>query len=155
MLPGESPRKERMPNFNRTYPIAEAERGKFVPLTVSDLSTLGMTVTGSRGRYALLTLDVGAPNGSQEFGLTMSGGGISAVTFSPASYFIEVYNNDDNQKVFVSFSPTTSTYAEISSRGMVVRPDSYYSITRATSSMFIGASGSGGGDVRVVSHYRG
>lgn len=56
-----------MPDFDRAFAPGEAERGKFAPLTDAELTSLGQTTTGTRGRYAVLTYQVNSPD---EVGIT-------------------------------------------------------------------------------------
>lgn len=46
-------------NWDQSYPVAEAERGKFVRISSQQLSALGVELSATRGRYALLTCSVG------------------------------------------------------------------------------------------------
>jgi hypothetical protein len=54
--------------WDQTYPVSEAERGKFIPLDINQITTLGYPATG-RGKFALLTYNVNNVSG---------GGGISS-----------------------------------------------------------------------------
>lgn len=142
-----------MPNFNETFAPAEAERGKFAPLTSGELTTLGQTVTGSRGRYALLTYQVGdatSPNSIESVQIETVSNAISSTSFSnaPIMDYIEVQNNG-SQPIYITHAETT--YPILSAIGISVLGGAFYSTSHA-GDLWIG-SGTAGIDVRVVGHY--
>jgi hypothetical protein len=148
-----------MPNFNETFAPAEAERGKFVPLTKDELTTLGQTVTGARGRYALLTYQIPvsgqavpttSPNSIESKQIETVSNAISSTSFdNPASmHYIEVQNNSAST-IYVTHSETT--YPILSAIGILVAGGGLYSANHA-GDLWIG-SGTAGIDVRVIGHY--
>tara|TARA_R110000824_G_scaffold126116_1_gene285534 strand:- start:1228 stop:1689 length:462 start_codon:yes stop_codon:yes gene_type:complete len=151
-----------MPNLNQTFAPAEAERGKFAPLTSDELTTLGQTVTGSRGRYAILTYQVGSaavsgqvvqtisPNSIESVQIETVSNAISSTSFdnAPVMHYIELQNNGA-QPIYVTHSETT--YPVLSAIGLSVAAGAFYSTNHA-GDLWIG-SGTAGIDVRVVGHY--
>lgn len=165
--------------WNQTYPIAEAERGKFVPIDPADLSTLGYPATG-RGRYAELVYVAGGqvslngvisadlieienvnvsstvssiqmlPNTTTYQSITLSTNTSSIITFSPKVTLLEVFNDDSSNKAYLSLE--TTTFANLTSQGLPILPTSYYSIERDTTQAIIGSVA--GATVRVIGHRR-
>ena len=151
-----------MTDFNRGYSPAEAERGKFTCLTNADLSSLGMTITGSYGRYAILTYDVGSlsnltcsvavsiPNATEVASITIANSGaVSAISLTNYSKTIEIRNISDNT-IYLYW--TATTYPIITSMGMPLDLDTFYSIDRRTKGIWIASAGDNA-DVRIFSHY--
>jgi len=152
-----------MPNLNQTFAPAEAERGKFAPLTPDELTTLGQTVTGSRGRYALLTYQVGeatsvsgqaiqttSPNSIESVQIETVSNAISSTSFSnaPIMHYIEVQNTGSDP-IYITHAETT--YAVLSAIGLSVAAGAFYSSNHA-GDLWVG-SGTAGIDVRVIGHY--
>ena len=155
-----------MPNFDRTYPIAEAERGKFVPLTIADLTTNGMSasaLSASRGRYALITyqlnsptisgatIETQVPDANEVHSLTIAPTAVSAVAFTNPSSLIEIYNNSSGNNVYLYYAATD--YVTLSAQGMIIEPGTYFSIEREATSIWVGADGPTSTDIRIFSHY--
>lgn len=152
-----------MPNFNAEYAPAEAERGKFVPLTQAELTSLGMTTTGSRGRYAILTVPINSVSGAAvvinnppnvvevaSLNITTSGV-VSAITFANTTNNIEFWNNSSGN-VYLYWE--TTTYSTISSRGFIIEPGTYYSVDQSTKNIWLGAE-KPNADIRIFNHYIG
>jgi len=155
-----------MPDFDKTYISAEAERGKFVPLTQAELTSLGMTTTGSRGRYALLTYPVDqtysvvvssgtftqtVPNSIDNKSTVLAASGtVYPITFSNTTYLIEFWNESSND-VYLYW--TVTTYATLTSTGMKIEPGTYYSIEHATDNVWLASPGETS-DIRIINHYK-
>jgi hypothetical protein len=151
-----------MPDFNTPFVIAEAERGKFTPLTSNELTSLGQTVTGSRGRYAILTYQVGStqlsgaqigtssPNSIETTVVNTLVSAVSTTTFTNADsmHYIELQNNGGST-VFVSHESVT--YATLKTNGLTVAAGAFYSTNHA-GDIWVGSE-TAGMDVRIVGHY--
>jgi hypothetical protein len=155
-------------NWLESYAPAEAERGKFIPIDTTSLNTtLGYPLTG-RGKFALLTCDIGtttSPGASSANPMYVVQSGTNAVLVSTLSFsnslstisyatnisFLEIYNNDASNKMYVSFEPLT-TVISLTSRGLPVSGQGYYSIDKTTSQVVVGSNLSVS-DVRVFGHY--
>ena len=87
------------PVWGETYSISEAERGRFVPL---DMSTTTQYPTSGRGKFALLTYDVG----TNSTAISSSGGISTAVTvISTAPTLVNTTQNYSNN----TFTTVVST----------------------------------------------
>ena len=76
---------------------------------------------------------------------------LSAVlTFNPAITLIELYNNSQN-KVYFGYDVST-TFEDLTGKGMILAEDSYYSIEKNISNIVLGSLS--GSDVRVFGHRR-
>ena len=151
-------------DFNSGYAPAECERGKFAPI---DLSTLSPAYSG-RGRYAVLTYNVGtatptpSPSGTPvptnntlvNMSQTINAGDLSAINFGATVNYIEVYNNDQRSGLPISYVTMSNpaTFATLTATGMILNKSAYYNISFETNTIWIGASGSGSVDYRIMGY---
>jgi len=155
-----------MPDLNITYAPAEAERGKFAPLTNAELSSLGMTVTGSRGRYSIFTYNVGTatvpgsstaviqlPNTTTYHAVSVPTMSACSIYFTQPSTQIEIYNNSITGNLYLGYTSST-TFAVLTSQGMVIEPRSYYAIDYQTNGITVGTDSASHIDAKVIMHYR-
>jgi len=151
--------------WDKAYPIAEAERSKFVEI---DKDSIPDYPEEGRGKWAVLTYDmspqqpislsgdmsvaVEIPNSSNYYPVTISPNSISTVTFLNNPCTVEVFNNSDTQTVYVGFNNTT--LATLSAAALPLLPKAFYSIQRATQKAYIGNASGESVNVRVISHYK-
>lgn len=152
--------------MSQAYTPAEAERGKFTVVDPSTLSAMGLT--GSYGRYAVLTYNIGsgttAPGVSSSNPLFVVQSGtnsvsvstmsfsntLTAITFNPAATFVEIFNNDASNKMYISYE-TLSTVATLTARGLPINAQGYYSIEKTVSNLVVGSNISVS-DARIFGH---
>ena len=152
--------------MSQAYTPAEAERGKFAVVDPSTLNSMGLT--GSYGRYAVLTYNIGTnstnPGASVNNPLFVVQTGtnsvcvstvsfnnnISSITFAPPAVFLEIFNNDSADKLYISYE-TLSTVASLTARGLPINAQGYYSIEKVVSRLTIG-SNLAVSDARVFGH---
>jgi hypothetical protein len=72
------------------------------------------------------------------------------VNFSPAINLIELYNNSQN-KIYFSYDVST-TFEDLTSKGMILAEDSYYSIEKNISNIVLGSASAS--DIRIFGHRR-
>jgi len=151
-----------MPEFNRKYVPAEAERGKFAVISDSELTTLGIPPSASYGRYVMLTYNIGtaalsgqpvstsAPNAIETFQMVTVANGVSATSFprAPLMHYIEIQNNGGSSVWVLHDSTATTT---VSSQGMEVLGGAFYSTSHAGDLAIFAVTA--GMDVRVIGHY--
>lgn len=153
--------------MNQAYTPAEAERGKFAVVDSSTLSAMGLT--GSYGRYAVLTYNIGSSTGSPGASAsnplfvvqtgtdavcvsTLSvSNTLSTITFTPPAIFVEVYNNDSSNKMYISYESLSSVIS-LTARGIPISAQGYYSIEKSVSQIKVGSDLSVS-DIRVFGHY--
>jgi hypothetical protein len=139
--------------MNQAYVPAEAEHGKFTVIDSSTLSAMGLT--GSYGRYAILTYNIGSsittPGASSNNPLSITqvktnsinvstvsfNNNITSITFEPPATFIEIYNNSNN-KMYISYEPLT-TVLDLTARGMPIGAQGYYSIEKNVTNLIAGS----------------
>ncbi len=142
--------------MGQAYTPAEAERGKFVVVNPSTLSAMGYP-SGGYGKYAMLTYNIGTnttvPGASSSNPLFVTQAGtntvtvstvsfnntLSSIVFSPPIVFLEVYNNDASNKLYISYE-TLSTVSTLTARGLPISAQGYYSIERTISNLVIGSN---------------
>jgi len=152
--------------WDQAYPPQMAANGSFAPL---DMSTITEYPTAGDGRYAVLSYVVnpisltwdtsGEPvqsipvreddNTEYSFNFTNS---LTTINFNPSISFLEVFNNDNSNKVYIRFYSTTSVSA-ISAIGLPILAQSYYSIERDITTLTVGTNLTAT-DIRVFGHYR-
>ena len=159
------------PVWGETYSISEAERGRFVPL---DMSTTTQYPTSGRGKFALLTYDVGtnstaisssggistavtvistAPtlvNTTQNYSNNTFTTVVSTITFNPIIQNIEIFNKSGN---YAYISWNAIGFSALTSTGLPIPNGSYYNLDRSISAMYIGAEGANS-DIRIFGHYK-
>lgn len=156
--------------WDKGYPVAEAERGKFVPI---DTSTINDYPSGGRGKYAQLSYIVGGnievdgielgdvdidvedftPTNTVYANVTVPANDSIKVEFSSTARTVELFNNNDSTTVFVHFN--SSTLATITSEGLPLQPEAFYSVDRHTNTFYIGNPDTNESvDVRVIGHYK-
>jgi len=146
--------------FNESYPSAEAERGKFVPI---DISTLSGYPSGGRGKYAVLVYNVGTATGSGGTTQTQAAGGpgagqnsgtitqaVSTFTFSPAVQQIELQNVAGSNAWFL-VNNVPSDAGTLSSTGLLLTFSSYYTLEKQVTSVSLYSELTS--DVRIIGHY--
>jgi hypothetical protein len=144
--------------MGNAYTPAEAERGKFAVIDPTTLSALGLT--GSYGRYAVLTYSIGGdtsstilsgglPNTTKEIVSTFSANGSGTISFNPAITLMEISNRSGNS-IYLTYSPTT--FATLTANGLEISNGAFYSIERTVTAVTIGSVA--GGDVVVFGHYK-
>jgi uncharacterized Zn-finger protein len=152
--------------MNRAYTPAEAERGKFAVVNPDLLTSMGLA--SSYGRYAVLTYNVGnstsTPGASSTNPVyvvqtgtntvsvcTLSfSNSLSTISFDPPAVFLEIYNNDSSNKLYISYE-TLSTVTSLTARGLPVNAQGYYSIEKTVNNLVIGSNISVS-DARVFGH---
>lgn len=191
--------------MGQAYTPAEAERGKFAVVNPSTLSAMGLT--GSYGRYAVLTYNV-APAAVINFsGTTVNvdvcaidvsnwdaliaetytdqplsanvsvqnwpavidahivgtnsvavcvlnfSNSVSTITFDPTATFLEIFNNDESNKIYVSYErPLITSINTLSARGLPINSEGYYSIEKTIHQFVVGAISAS--DIRIFGHSR-
>ena len=151
-------------DFSKTFCPGEATRGQFVPI---DLSTISPAYpSAGRGRYAVLTYQVGSTTTSSSGtpvptnntlinqSQTIDAGALSAINFGATVNYIEVYNNDQRPGLpltYVSLANPT-TFATLTATGMIMNKSAYYSASFETNTIWIGSSGAGSVDLRIMGH---
>lgn len=151
------------PVWGQTYAPAEAERGKFIAIDSATLTSLGYPASG-RGKYALLTYNIGAASGSSAGTATVPNttiyatngailsNGVSSYNFGATVQTVEIFNMDSANTVYLSFNSTVAS--TISSVGLPIIAEGYYSIDRECQQVNIGNPNATSSDVRVIGHYR-
>lgn len=146
--------------FSEGYAPAEAERGKF---TVIDPTTITNLPSSSRGRYAVLTYNIGSdtsaivlsgglPNTTTEELLTFSANDSASLTFNPAINLLEISNRSDGSVYLTYAIPPTTDFETLTSCGLEIAKGSFYSIDRTTTTITMGSVA--GGNVVVFGHYK-
>jgi hypothetical protein len=206
--------------WDQAYPIAEAERSKFVPI---DTSTLTNYPSSGRGKHAVITYNMGSDPGapgasssnpsfvslvdtdgepvtiSENVGgtgvnainvriaesvttlsafqidatgvsgldiqasikypdttvyqsVTVPANTLSTITFPRQMLVVETFNNSQDNTLYIGFNSTT--LAVLSSTGLPIQPESFYSIDRMTTNIYLGNASSSPIDARVIGHYR-
>lgn len=74
----------------------------------------------------------------------------SILSFNPAINLIELYNNSQN-KVYFGYD-VSSTFEDLTGKGMILAEDSYYSIEKNISNIVLGSLSAS--DVRIFGHRR-
>ena len=74
----------------------------------------------------------------------------SVITFSPKIETLEVFNNTGSSTVYLLFG--TTTFANLTSKGLPILEESYYSIDRDITSVTVGSNGTA--DLRIIGHRR-
>lgn len=93
------------------------------------------------------------PNTTIKQSVTIPPLSVSAINFSPSVVIVEVFNTDLNIPIYIDF--VDSGLAAVSAEGLPLLAESFYSVDRETSQMWIGnADASNSIDVRVIGHYR-
>jgi len=148
-------------DWYQTYPIAEAERGKFSPI---DLSTLSPAYSG-RGRYAVLTYSIGNepgsisaanyviqvnPNTTYNMSSTVAAHDLYTVTFPTPVNHLEIYTNEG--EVYLTLNDGTTTYEEVTATGIPIESGIYYTNNYETAEIKLAATVEA--DVRIFGSYR-
>lgn len=92
------------------------------------------------------------PNISLYESQTIAAHSSAVITFSPLIYFLEVYNRDVNNTVYLSFN-IGSTFAQVTANGMPLDAEAYYSVERCVTSAVIANDNDTSTEVRVIGHY--
>jgi len=74
----------------------------------------------------------------------------ASITFSPKVETLEVFNNTGSSTVYLLFG--TTTFANLTSKGLPILEESYYSIDRDITSVTVGSNGNA--DLRIIGHRR-
>lgn len=82
--------------------------------------------------------------------ITLTSNSSSVITFSPKITLLEVFNDSDSNRAYLSFN--TTTFANLTSQGLPILPSSYYSIEREVTQATIGSTAST--SVRIIGHRR-
>ena len=146
--------------MGQAYTPAEAERGKFAVIDPTTLSALGLT--GSYGRYAVLTYSIGSetvspilsgglPNTTIEEMITLTAPGSAVWQFNNQPVVLMEISNRSGGSVYLTYSNTTD-FATLTSEGMEIAKGSFYSIDRTTTKITLGSNV--GGNVVVFGHYK-
>ena len=145
------------PLWGQEYAIAEGERGKFVPL---DMSTISSYPSSGRGKFALLVYDVGTasvsgsstsilPDSTQNYSNTLYCCAVSTLVFSPAIKNLEIYNNSSN---YAYINWNLVTYNTLVSAGLPIPGGSFYNIDRSITTIYVGANAANT-DLRIMGHF--
>jgi hypothetical protein len=148
-------------SFDKVFAPAEAERGKFAPI---NMSTLSPEYSG-RGRYAVLTYQLNAspinlsgdvevttniPNTSLYETITVSAESVETKNFSTPVTLVEIYNSSDTNTIYAGFNVSMNVSAE----GLPLSPETFYSIERETSNVYVANPSDTAIDVRIIGHYK-
>lgn len=151
-------------DFNSGFSPAQAERGKFAVL---DMSTLSPAYpSAGQGRYAVLTYQVGTVTANASGtpvptnntiinrSIEMDAGDLEPISFGTTINYLEIYNNDQRAglpQTYIALTNPTN-FATLSSTGIVLNKTAFYSVNFETNTIWVGASGSGVVDLRIVGH---
>ena len=152
--------------IDQSYSISEAERSKFAQIDDATLSSLGYPVSSGRGKWAVLTYNIGSgslsaapmfitqtlPNAIQIKSQTIAAINSAVITFTPTIESIEIFNNSDND--IYMLNSTISTFASLTGSGIPVKSGAYYSIDKNISICTIGNPTNDTSDIRIIGHYR-
>jgi len=151
-------------DFTSQYAVAEAERGKFANI---DLSTLSPAYpSAGRGRYAVLTYQIGTVTANTSGTPTptnntivnkssaIDAGSLYSVPFGTTVNYLEVYNNDQRAGLPLTYVSLTNptTFANLTATGMILNKSSFYSVSYETNTLWVGSSGIGSVDLRIIGH---
>lgn len=152
-------------NFELGYPPSQAEDGKFVAISPTDLQTLSYPATGT-GRYAILTYVVGGNTSSGsttaaplyistlnpsriEIQSVTVGSAATIVTWVNTIKSVEIYNNSSNTAYLLL---STTTFNNLTAKGLIIPAASFYNYDAQITTMTIGATAAGT-DLRIIGHY--
>jgi len=90
------------------------------------------------------------PNSSVIASITLTPITSSVITFTPKIDTIEIFNNTSSAPAYVSFN--TTTFVNLTSKGLPILEESYYSIDREITSVTVGTNGNS--DLRIIGHRR-
>lgn len=147
--------------LNTPYAPSMAEDGKFVVIDPTTLSTLGLSVTGSIGRFAVLTYSIGGstmitpssgtkltPNSRDKYKFVTATPVATAIALQTNTQLIELYN-EGPQPIYFDFSNNTN-FATLSTDGMILASGSFYSIEMNAEYISIGSAAA---TVRLFNYY--
>lgn len=153
-----------------SFAPAQAERGKFVPVDTSTITSLGYPATGA-GKFALLTyalnpttislsgaslslsltsVAISVGNTTQLSSVTLVSAVPQVINFTPMVNTVEILNNNSTKTVYLLWGSTTISV--LTSQGMVLGGGAYYAIDRATTQLTLGSI-EDNINVRVFGHY--
>ncbi len=158
-------------DFSVPFSPSLAESGKFVVLDSASIPNYpatytnsdGLTGVPSMGRVALLTYQIGGdssgtilsgglPNTTIENLVTFSTNTSSSIVFSPAVTLMEISNRSSGPIFLTYANPPTTNFATLTTNGLVISKDAFYSIERTVTKITIGSVA--GGNVVVFGHYK-
>ena len=159
------------------YPTGDSEgaaRGKYAQLTYimgSEPGSLSLALSGGNVILPVSSVNINEPLSVEnqvgvDFVVTQKipdttvyetisvpATGIATITFAPAVALIEFYNNNDEIPVYVGFNNVALD--ALSSQSLPLVPESFYSIERDTTNVYIGNVNTADSvDVRVIGHYK-
>lgn len=76
----------------------------------------------------------------------------TTVLFPQTATFVEIYNNDPSNKVYVSWETTITELSALTARGLPISNQTYYSIEKTATQVVIGAVSAI--DIRIFGHSR-
>jgi hypothetical protein len=92
-------------------------------------------------------------NTTQVCSQTVAAQSSAVVNFSPTINFLEIYNRDTNDNVYVAYDASL-TYAQINARGIPIEGEAYFSIDREISTLIVTNPDTASVDVSIFGHYR-
>jgi hypothetical protein len=118
--------------------------------SVTTLSAFQIDATGISG------LDIQAsikyPNATYYKPVTINPASIATITFDRQVLVVEAFNRSQTNEVYLAFD--NMDLGTLSAAGMPIDTESFYSIDRMTTNVYIGNASDETIDVRVVGHYR-
>jgi hypothetical protein len=92
-------------------------------------------------------------NTTQVMSQTIANGDSAIITFTPPVEFVELLNMTPNKDVYFGYD-TGVSFAALTSTGLLIAGEAYYSIERTISDLVIGNPTDTNVDLRVYGHYR-
>ena len=150
------------PQWAQGFGPSEATRGSWTPL---DMSTITEYPSSGRGKFAMLTYQVGSETTSPSaasfidtaianttyIASTIYYGGSATVLIPPTNLkYLEIYNNSSNNCYLL---PLSTTYSVCSAQGMIISQYAFYSISRTIPAITIALEVGKSADLRIIGHY--
>ena len=153
--------------LNQRFAPAEAVRGDHAPINMTSMTgyVTGDSEGVSRGRYAVLTYQVGSETTSASsanfvdvavanttyIASTTYYGGSATVLTPPANLkYLEIYNNSTKSCYVL---PQSTTYNTVSTQGMIIGQYTFYSLSRTIPAITIALDPGNSADLRILGHY--
>jgi hypothetical protein len=150
------------PKWSDSYSPAEASRGCWIPL---DMSTESAYPSSGRGRYAQIVymagtqstpasastfVDTSVANTTYIASTTFIGGSATVLTPPADLKYLEIYNNSSENAYML---PLSTTYNDVSTRGIIIAQHTLYTISRTIPTITIALDVGKSADLRVIGHY--
>ena len=168
--PAEATRGQFVPIDTSTltgYPTGDSQglaRGRYAQLNYivgSEAGALNIALSGGTVILPVSTVNITTPvdtieqlpDRTEYVSVAVPATAVGTFTFAQEVNLVEVYNNDSALNIYVGFNNVA--LGTLSAQAMPLQPDSFYSVERDTTNVYIGnVDPANSVDVRVVGHYR-